>query len=167
MMSSSSENIKQLAFEFREAIISAKNDNAFDHDVSFIRFPKGCCGDASDLLGQYLLDNDISTWYVCGDYVMEERDEYVFPIIQSHAWLALQDPCKEKNATIIDITGDQFHDRAEYGFYDNAVFVGEPYDFHSLFDVDSRDVHKSIELDRLGSAGARLKALYKEITDRI
>lgn len=63
----------------------------------FERFPKGCCGNVSHILGCFL----ISQGYKNVRYVAGERtvnDQY-----QIHAWL-------EWDGWIIDITADQFAD---------------------------------------------------------
>lgn len=48
--------------------------------------------------------------------------------IQSHAWLMLED-----GHTIIDITGDQFHDKICFLNYNKSVYIGVEDDFHKLF----------------------------------
>ena len=55
--------IEELATIFREAIVKAKSAGEFDDDVVFKNFPSGCCGDTSDLLARYLLNNGIKTKY--------------------------------------------------------------------------------------------------------
>jgi hypothetical protein len=92
-------NCKVLATKYRYAIDKALVKGEFINDSSFDRFPLGCCGDASDLLAQYLLDNGINTYYVCGNYYSKD---YITWNTQSHAWLMTED------RIIIDITGDQF-----------------------------------------------------------
>ena len=72
------DKIKVLATSFRGAIEIAKDAGEFDNDFAFPRFPKGCCGDTSDLLAEYLAQHDIYTYYVCGQKGT-----------QSHAWLVL------------------------------------------------------------------------------
>lgn len=90
-------DIKRLVKQFRGAIDVAWGAGDFDKDFSFKNFPCGCCGDTSDLLAQFLLENGIRTYYVCGTYRGGSFEGY-----QSHAWLLTD------NNTIIDITGDQF-----------------------------------------------------------
>ena len=50
-------DLKELVLSFREAIQKAYDLDEFKNDFSFNAFPRGCCGDSCDLLGQYLLDN--------------------------------------------------------------------------------------------------------------
>ena len=59
--------IKQLAMQFRDAIDIAKEAGDFDKDLSFCNFPLGCCGDASDLLAQFLFGKrywNVYLWYI-------------------------------------------------------------------------------------------------------
>ena len=147
-------NIKLLATHFRSAIDKALSEGEFDKDPSFYNFPRGCCGDTSDLLAQYLLDNRIKTYYVCGNYYFDD----VTMNAQSHAWLRATDK------TIIDITGDQFKHDSTFLNYDIPVFVGSEDKFHKLFEVEDRDVHENMGLSALGSMCLpRLSFLYQII----
>lgn len=58
--------------------------------TNFQGFPSGCCGDASELLGQYFQHSGLGEW------------QYVFGWqgTKSHAWI-------EQNGLIVDITADQ------------------------------------------------------------
>lgn len=85
------EKIKKLATLFRLGIEQLKKNNQLDKFDPFLNFPKGCCGDASELLSKFLKENDIETKYITGE---EGR--------QSHAWLEYDE------FIIIDITADQF-----------------------------------------------------------
>lgn len=123
--------IIRLVKQFREAIDIARGEDAFLKDICFGNFPHGCCGDASDLLANYLLSHGIQTWYVCGTYY-GESEEYR----QSHAWLELS------NGIIIDITGDQFKYEDVFLNYNNPAYIGEMDDFHALFDVEEMDIRK-------------------------
>lgn len=139
--------IKQLIRQFRNAIDMARDAGEFDGDFSFHKFPHGCCGDASDLLAQFLLENDIRTHYVFGMY----RN-------WSHAWLLMD------NYIIIDITGDQFKDNSNFLNYDKLAYVGTEDNFHSLFNVEDRNIHENMGLNALGSmCQPRLNELYKKI----
>ena len=62
---------------------------------SLADFPHGACGDASELLGQYLRDTGLGSWLY--------RSCNTPP---SHAWI-------ESSPWIVDITADQFEDVAE------------------------------------------------------
>ena len=79
------------ASRFRDAIIRCPRN-----DLRSLRdFPRGSCGDASVLLGEYLHQTGYGQW----DYVAGERE----PDLHSHAWL-------EQDGLIVDITADQFSD---------------------------------------------------------
>ena len=178
------DKIKVLATSFRGAIEIAKDAGEFDNDFAFPRFPKGCCGDTSDLLAEYLAQHDIYTYYVCGQKGT-----------QSHAWLVLvntvtvttdnSDADRKykslisvynedndvmllrkyynlKDAIIIDITGDQFTNQKCFLYYNIPVYVGFLDDFHNLFRVDQCSIHEPARL-----WDARCKSLYRAITKYI
>ncbi|MCP4163865.1 MAG: hypothetical protein GY760_27710 [Deltaproteobacteria bacterium] len=76
----------------------------------FKNFPKGTCGDTSDLLAQWLIEKGFdNVKCVCGQKNGEP-----------HAWLELND-------LIIDITSDQFDDGL------SPVYIGRNRDFHDTF----------------------------------
>jgi hypothetical protein len=133
------ENVEQLAIKFRDAIDLAKRNDEFANDVTFEKFPLGCCGDASDLLAQFLLENKIKTHYICGTRYGAFED------IQSHAWLLTD------NNIIIDITGDQFKYDNNFLNYDKFVYVGEMDDFHELFEVETRNCYEHLGINDLGA----------------
>ncbi len=89
--STSPDEIRRLAREFRDAITRSPRDDL----PTLCSFPRGSCGDASKLLGEYLHEQGQGVW----DYVGGERDSNT----HSHAWL-------EKDGLIVDITADQFDD---------------------------------------------------------
>ena len=145
-------NITQLVTEFRRAIDAAKVNGEFDGDFSFSHFPRGCCGDVCDLLGQYLLVNGINSWYVCGNYYGKND------FFQSHAWLLIDDNL------IVDITGDQFSDNAIFLQYSVPVYIGQTDPFHALFQVEERNIRKTVPLNSLGCLDSyRLPNLYQRI----
>ena len=174
------DKIKVLATSFRGAIEIAKDAGEFDNDFAFPRFPKGCCGDTSDLLAEYLAQHDIYTYYVCGQKGT-----------QSHAWLVLvntvtvttdnSDADRKykslisvynedndvmllrkyynlKDSIIIDITGDQFTNQKCFLYYNIPVYVGFLDDFHKFFRVDQCSIHEPARL-----WDARCKSLYRAI----
>lgn len=148
------EYMKILATRFRHAIEAACANGEFSDDFSFGHFPRACCGDASDLLAQYLLDNGIATYYVCGEHYDDDSESNG----QSHAWL------KTADDTIIDITGDQFKYDPTYLNYNESVYVGMIDEFHELFSVEDRDVHENHGLQALGDMCLpRLMKLYRII----
>lgn len=97
-----------VAFRFRNAIVRCPRD-----DLRSLRdFPRGSCGDASVLLGEYLYQTGHGQW----DYVAGERE----PDLHSHAWL-------EQDGLIVDITADQFND------VDQPVIVTSDRSWHQQF----------------------------------
>ena len=144
---------KKLVQNFRAAIDKAKANGEFKDDISFRKFPCGCCGDASDLLAEFLLINGIETYYVCGTYRGGSFDE-----MQSHAWIKTEDDM------IIDITGDQFRYDSSFMNYSKSVYIGEIDAFHRLFEVKKRDIRKNYGLQSLGNmCQPRLYELYNTI----
>jgi len=147
------QDIKHLASQFRNAVNAAKDAGEFDKDTSFRNFPQGCCGDTSDLLAQFLLENGIRTYYVYGTYRAGVFDE-----IQTHAWLFTG------NHIIIDITGDQFRYNPIFLNYNNPVYVGMEDVFHKMFEVEKRNIRANSGLEALGhNCQPRLKGLYQKI----
>jgi len=147
-------DIRQLAERFRSAVDTALAAGEFNTDVVFSAFPRGCCGDASELLAQYLLENGVKTVYVCGTYSKDN----LHMNYQSHAWLMTDDNL------IVDITGDQFRDDPGFLNYGKSVYVGEEDAFHRLFRVENSGVHENEGLDVQDSIfGLRLCELYKKI----
>lgn len=150
-------NIKRLVTQFRNTIETARDAGEFDDDFLFIRFPHGCCGDACELLAQFLLDHGISSYYICGTYYVDE-----FENIQTHAWLLVD------NKTIIDITGDQFKNNRYLLNYNKSIHVGLEDDFHRLFEIHENQVRKNLGIDNLGhNCQPRLFKLYRTILEFI
>lgn len=147
------ENLYKIAAAFREGIERAKNAGEFSQDVLFRDYPRGCCGDASVLLGHYLLSKGIKTYYVCGHYRQEDFENY-----QSHAWLITI------NGIVIDITGDQFRYETRFYNYNIPIYVGDNDEFHDLFEIEPRDIRMSVSLEKINALNNnRLPRLYKTI----
>lgn len=132
------QKIRKLATTFRNAIEAAKVAGEFDSEFPFSQFPHSCCGDATDLLAQYLLEHNIKSTYVCGTRYDENQKD-----TQSHAWLLV-------DKLIVDITGDQFSNQSIYYNYNIPVYVGTSDSFHFLFKIEKRDVHKFDGLENYG-----------------
>lgn len=146
--------IFNLAKTFRIAIERARNEGEFQNDISFHHFPKGCCGDTSDLLAEYLHRNGVETiwvsmerdgshaWLVVKDLRVKEPTPTSFNWPE-HLWDTLkgygvENPEKTidttryeetdlENGLLIDITSDQFPE------YSIPVYVGIQDDFHRQF----------------------------------
>jgi hypothetical protein len=118
------------ATRFRAAIESCDKRSL---PITFERFPRGSCGDATLLLGKYLEESGFGKF----NYVLGERNG------NSHAWL-------ENDEVIIDITADQFLDMP------HQVFVACESEWHSSFhgevlhvaDPEIYDEHTRITLRR-------------------
>ncbi len=127
--------LKKLVYEFHSAIIMAKRNN--EHASFFKKFPIGQCGNACELLAQYLIDNKIDNIiYVNGTYYGDSFED-----IYSHSWLLV-------NNMIVDITGDQFK-------YHNfpltnhvPIYIGSANDFYNAFEVRCSDCYRHIGLDK-------------------
>lgn len=130
------EKIRELACLFRESIIRTRD--GYSYNSNFSNFPKGCCGDASDLLSVYLYNNGISATTVSGE-----------DGIQTHSWLEYCD-------IIIDITADQFEDIYE------AIIVSKRSDWHQKF-KNRREYKLCGDFNHLGPQSNRLNSLYDEI----
>lgn len=168
------QKINDLAYIFKSAILSARDEGLFDKDICFYHFPRGCCGDTCDLLASFLKSHGIPTIYVCGDYKQ-----------QSHAWLVVNDdrvksprshfietgtdylkllgqygqkisePIKItyyeaedlRNGLIIDITADQFGEP--------SVYVGKQNRFYKKHNFCEAHVCK-------GVCNSRLSDLYRK-----
>jgi hypothetical protein len=85
--------------------------------IYFGRFPAGCCGNTSDVLGKWLSSQGV----VGLQYVQGTRGQ------SSHGWLEL-------NGIIIDITSDQFADGC------GAVFFSSESAFHRSFKNQRKSV---------------------------
>ena len=131
---------KELSMRFRAAIESM-DAKEFGESTWFSNFPRGCCGDAAELLSKYLIDNNIKTHYVSG---MRSG--------QSHAWL-------EYDGYIIDITADQFPE------INVKVQITKDTSWHSMFREQSREF-RDFEINNEFNM-IRLRKLYKNIIARI
>ncbi len=141
--------IIKYACKYRDAIIEARNNNSF-LKWPMNRFPYGCCDDASDLLAQYLLSNNIYTKKVYGVYRDDDLEHTC-----SHVWLKYKD-------LILDITGDQFKYCDYLLNYDIPVYVDHMDEFHKLFKIDKIECNKGI--NGLGEAShQRMWDLYNTI----
>jgi hypothetical protein len=125
------------ASRFRNAIVRCPRD-----DLRSLRdFPRGSCGDASVLLGEYLHQTGHGQW----DYVAGERE----PDLHSHAWL-------EQDGLIVDITADQFDD------VDEPVIVTSDRSWHQQF--SSQEPRHPALIDRYDP---RTRTILREFYERV
>lgn len=110
--------IEQIALRMRRAIEAVPREHL---PLPMSSFPAGACGDATLLLGAYLVD--------CGYfdflYVSADRGSHEDNSWTSHAWLA-------RERLVIDITADQFPDAP------SAVIVADPSIWHEQFEIESK-----------------------------
>lgn len=155
--------IKYLASRFRRGIEIAHEEHLFQKQP-FLDFPNACCGDAPDLLAQYLMDNlseqNISYRSVYGTYRYDD-----FENIFGHSWLVVDD------LYIVDITADQRQFKNDRIFPQDAVqpcYVGTSSDFHSMFEIEPLQCQRFYGLRKLGEcAYQRMKELYDVILNCI
>ena len=142
--------IKKLAIQLRNAIERAKRKGDFPKNDFINKFPRGCCGDASDMLAQYLMDNGISFKCVCGTYCD-----------QSHEWL-------EVDNIIVDITSDQFNNNSMFNKSNfPPCYVGCENEFYKLFMQNINYRQSFFGLRGLNGAYYRLNQLYTIIINNI
>lgn len=106
-------NIKIIAGNFRSAILKCDKHTL---PATLQNFPKGSCGDASLLLGEYFFIQGLGRFtYKTG--IWADR---------SHAWI-------ERNGIIVDITADQFDT------HPGPVIVTKDTSWHSKFICDLKE----------------------------
>lgn len=157
------EEIKYLSSRFRRGIEIAYEQRLF-RKPPFSDFPNACCGDAPELLAQYLLDNvpDPNVRYLCvyGTYRYDDFENFF-----GHSWLVIDD------SYIVDITADQRQFKNKQIFPQDAIqpcFIGTDSRFHSLFEIMPSQCREFYGLQNLGEYSyKRMKELYDTIIDCI
>lgn len=152
--------IKYLAARFRYGIEVAHEERLF-RKPPFADFPNACCGDAPELLAQYLMDNDpdqsISCKTVYGTYRYGDFENFF-----GHSWLVVD------GTYIVDITADQRQFKNERVFPQDAIqpcFVGTNSKFHSMFEIEPFQCREFYGLQNLGEHSyQRMKELYDIIS---
>lgn len=114
--------------------------------INFEHFPKGACGDATILLGEYLYQLGFGEFHYILGYDASGA---------SHAWL-------QKDKLIVDITADQFE-----GLF-QSVIVTTNSEWHKNLNGELENI-ACIEVYRENNRGfaEKLENLYKTITDHI
>jgi hypothetical protein len=112
--------LRAIATRFRGAIEVALPRLQCVEWVAFKRFPNGACGDACDMLGQFLRErHKLKSVYVSANKPGDG--------IRTHAWL-------EADGLIIDITADQ----KQFPGNRPGVIVSHDSPFHAGFSVERR-----------------------------
>lgn len=102
------EQLIGLTIAFRNAIEATPKNKL---PITFSNFPRGACGDATPLLGTFLIAHGFEPF----DYMLGERRS------SSHAWL-------QRGNLVVDVTADQFAD------CDTSVIVSGDSAWHRQFD---------------------------------
>ncbi len=145
-----SNELKVLVFNFRKAIEAAKAN--YEPGEFFRKFPVGQCGNASDILAQYLLDEGISPIiYVNGTYYGDNYNDR-----WAHTWLVV-------NGFVVDITGDQFKDKAKPLKNDVPIYIGPMTEYYRLFEIGPGGKCKHLGLDPTWYNYHELKDWYKTV----
>lgn len=108
-------------------------------------FPRGSCGDACELLGQYLIDSGFGDWRFCAGI----RDRSFL----SHAWL-------ERDGLILDITADQFTE------IDEPVLLTRDRTWHDQFTFVERHRTANLEYLLLQDFAVDAEWTYRELCRR-
>lgn len=142
--------LETLVFNFRKAIEAARANN--EQGEFFRKFPTGQCGNASDMLAQYLINKDICpVIYVNGTYYGDDLEDG-----WSHTWLVVE-------GLVIDITGDQFKYHMEPLTYDVPLYIGPMTEYYRLFEVGPRGSQEHFGLEKQWFNYNELNDWYKTI----
>ena len=133
-----SDSIQAAAERFRRAL----EEGGLTH-VTLQAFPRGSCGDASELLGEYLSGCGLGDW----TYRWGVRKQ------QTHAWL-------EQGGVIVDITADQFGEGMP------SVLITRDRRWHEAFEPAGAGRRAGLDYYYQGSPGAPLRADFAVLKDR-
>lgn len=142
--------LESLVVNFRKAIEMAKANH--EPGDFFRDFPLGQCGNTSDILAQYLIDNKFGpVTYVNGTYYGDNWD-----CEKSHAWLVVE-------GLVIDITGDQFKYEEEPLRCDLPVYIGPMTEYYQIFEIDPGGMNEHSGLKKQWINYHELKDWYETI----
>ncbi|NOT99971.1 MAG: hypothetical protein HOO95_00125 [Gallionella sp.] len=141
--------IEKIAHRMRDSIKAIPREQL---PFPMSSFPIGACGDASLLLGAYLVDCGYHNFL----YISGERGTYTDNSWTSHAWVA-------KGELVIDITADQFADAPA------SVIVASPSAWHQQFEIESSSpsdfrVWSGMGIDHLRVMYAKLEPFLFPVT---
>lgn len=144
------ETLTAFVFKFRKAIEAAQANG--EAGEFFRKFPVAQCGNASDMLAQFLIDNGIGPIaYVSGTFYGDAFDDR-----QSHAWLLV-------NGLVVDITGDQFQNRSKPLKCNVPVYIGPMTKYCRFFEIDPSGISEHHGLECNWSNYHELKTCYETI----
>lgn len=147
-------DIAGLCKRFRSAIDTAVTNGEFSDDKYLLRFPRGCCDEACDLLHLFLVENGYESVSVRGECDALDS-EGVYP----HVWLVLE------NGDIADITGDQFSDGRVQVRCVDPCYVGPLDAFHEQFgDIQALPGPEEYSEEALGRIARRYNKVLKYLS---
>ena len=157
-------HLQYLSEIFRKGIENAKYNYKLTYTI-LPSFPRGCCELASELLGQFLLDQSksIPCQIVYGSFYYQifEDDKY-YNTSLNHVWLQV-------NNYYIDITSDQFMHNINFKHCVELltpVYVGLNNRFFKSFDIESKTEY--LGFNSFSNKNAQnLKEIYQIVCDEI
>lgn len=146
-------NLNELVYNFRNAIERAKDNN--EPGEFFRKFPNGQCGNASDMLAQYLIENQMEPIeLVNGTYYADDPNDP--DNLQSHTWLLVR-------GLIVDITCDQFKTRNTPLKCNKPIYIGPASDYYRQFDTGNFKNYLHHGLDKNWPHYNQLRLTYETI----
>lgn len=146
-------DLEELVRNFRNAIERAQDNS--EPGEFFRKFPTGQCGNTSDLLAQYLIDNKIrNIEFVSGTYYSDNPEDPDNK--QSHAWLLV-------NGLIIDITCDQFKTHNTPLKCNKSIYIGPMSNYYRQFDTHHLKNYQHYGLDKEWPHYNQLCSIYETI----
>lgn len=144
-------HLENIATQFRQAIITAKENRAFANNDRMSQFPRGCCDDTADLFAHYLYHKyKIVSVRIDGSHHDGTPENNC-----SHSW-------QEVDGLVVDLTGGQFNCNPTFLSYDVDVYVGQMDEFHRMFEIERS--FPSIGIESLGEGcWYRMYSLYEII----
>lgn len=146
-------SLEELVHNFRKAIERAQDNG--ETGEFFWKFPVGQCGNTSDMLAQYLIENKVGPIeYVNGTYYADDPNDP--DNHQSHAWLLVK-------GLVIDITCDQFKTHNTPLKCNRPVYIGPMSDYYRQFDTRGFENYWHHGLDENWPHYNRLHSTYETI----
>lgn len=141
------EQLRNIAKRFRKALECVPIK---ERPGGLKEFPSGSCGDATLLLGTYLIELGVEPF----DYVLGGRRDPSGEEWTGHAWL-------EKDGVVVDITADQFPDGP------NAIVVLRDSAWHDGFHGKRQNIadYRIYDQNTVAVLGAVYKAIRAELKE--
>lgn len=154
------EFLKEIVFEFREALEEVVDKRLYGQLSIFGRFPNECCRYASDLLAEYIMQQGVPMKYIQMIQGESHKEGY------THCWLLID------NLLFVDITADQFNGKRYFKEYEPipSCYVA-PRDIssvHECFNNPSAQKIYNVGIDSYsGVISAKLQKVYNAVIDQI